>query len=327
MSVDLSLVPPTVGPRFPRHDGSAAGSDDDFIILPDPSIGEPLSAGTNRTLRGYHAATQAQRSNRVALLFLGLIFGGLFGFIVVKTGLPEVFQLVELEVDADLLTLMAFASMAFAGIVCAVVGFLLPLAFRKPLVTYVGQNGLMRYVKSRFGGPKTELLCFPDADELKVSRVRNHQNGAYVGTTYDYQWYRQGRSAFRIAGMYRDDHHDPIDPSNFAFAAEKAWTRFRLQQVQEQMRREGVVRFRAGGDWIGVGDGFIEIGWKGAVERLDKAAIQSLSLAQGMLTIKRQGAKEGIFRSEGVFRFPVSAMSDFRTFLVALEVCTGYRFD
>jgi hypothetical protein len=265
MSVDLSLVPPTVGPRFPRHDGSAAGSDDDFIILPDPSIGEPLSAGTNRTLRGYHAATQAQRSNRVALLFLGLIFGGLFGFIVVKTGLPEVFQLVELELDPDLLTLMAFASMAFAGIVCAVVGFLLPLAFRKPLVTYVGQNGLMRYVKSRFGGPKTELLCFPDADELKVSRVRNHQNG--------------------------------------------------------------VVRFRAGGDWIGVGDGFIEIGWKGAVERLDKAAIQSLSLAQGMLTIKRQGAKEGIFRSEGVFRFPVSAMSDFRTFLVALEVCTGYRFD
>jgi hypothetical protein len=71
------------------------------------------------------------------------------------------------------------------------------------------------------------------------------------------------------------------------------------------------VRFRAGSDWIGVGNGFIEIGWKGAVERLDKPAIQSLTLNQGTLVIKRQDAKEGLFRSEGVFRFPVSAMSDF----------------
>lgn len=84
---------------------------------------------------------------------------------------------------------------------------------------------------------------------------------------------------------------------------------------------------RHDGSNAGDDDDFIEIAWKGAVERLDKAAIQSLSLAQGTLTIKGQGAKEGIFRSEGVFRFPVSAMSDFRTFIVSLEVCTGYHFD
>ena len=49
--------------------------------------------------------------------------------------------------------------------------------------------------------------------------------------------------------------------------------------------------------------------------------------SKGTLIIKRQGAKEGLFRSEGVFRFPVAGIGDFRTFLVVLEVFTGFKFD
>jgi hypothetical protein len=326
MAVDLSMVPPTVGPRFVRHDGSAAGADDDFIVLPDPSIGDVVSAGTNRTLRGYHKGSSSLMTGRVVLALLGAIFGALLGFNLTRFGLNFVADMLEHEIDQGLIDLVSFAAMGLAAIVSGLVGFFLPLAFRKPLVTYVGNNGIQRYVKTSFG-PRTEVLRFPDADELRVARTRNHYNGAYVGTTYDYHWFKAGRSAFRIYGQYRDDQHDPVDAVNFAFAAEKSWTRFRLMQTQEAMRREGIVRFRAGSDWIGVGNGFIEIGWKGAVERLDKPAIQSLTLNQGTLVIKRQGAKEGLFRSEGVFRFPVSAMSDFRTFLVALEATTGFRFD
>ena len=326
MAVDLSMVPPTVGPRFVRHDGSAAGADDDFIVLPDPSIGEVVSAGTNRTLRGYHKGSSAQMTGRVVLAVLGAIFGALLGFNLTRWGLLFIADLLELEIDRGLIELVAFAAMALAALVSVLIGFFLPLAFRKPLVTYVGKDGIQRYVKTSFGA-RTQILRFPDADELRVARTRNHYNGAYVGTTYDYHWFKAGRSAFRIFGQYRDDQNDPIDLVNFAFAAEKSWTRFRLAQAQEAMRREGIVRFRAGSDWIGVGNGFIEIGWKGAVERLDKPAIQSLTLNQGTLVIKRQGAKEGLFRSEGVFRFPVSTMSDFRTFLVALEATTGFHFN
>lgn len=326
MSVDLSLVPATVGPRFTRHDGSAAGADDDFIVLPDRSIGEIVSAGTNRTLRGYYKGSQAQLSNRIALAIVGGLVGGFLGFGLMTFGVSFVLEQFEMALDPDLLELMALAAMAGAGLVSAVIGFFLPLAFRKPMVTYVGRDGIQRYIKARFGGAANDILRFAEADELRVSRTRNHYNGSYVGTSYDYQWSRGGARVFQIRGTYRDDRTDPIDPVNFAFAAERAWTRFRLQQVQQQIEREGIVHFRAGSDWIGVGHGFIEIGWKGAVERLEKPALQSLSLNKGTLVIKRQGAKVGLFRSEGVFQFPVSAMSDFRTFLVALEACTGYRF-
>ncbi len=318
MTQNLSLVPETVGPRFLRHDGSAAGPDDDFLVTPEPSIGEVLSASTNRTLRGFH---KRSRANQITLAILGAILGGLFALGVVHAGLPAVFAELDIEIDSMLLTLMGLVSGGLAAIIFGVIGFFLPLLFRKPMSSHVGRQGLQRYIK-----PKREVMLFAQADELKVSRTRNFYNGSYTGTTYNYTWYKSGRPAFRIAGMYRDDKHDPLDPVQFAFASEKAWTAFRLRQVQEQMRRDGVVRFRAGNDFIGVGEGFIEIGWKGAVERLEKPAIASLSLAQGTLVIKRHGAKEGLFRSEGVFRFPVSALSDFRTFLVALEACTGFHF-
>lgn len=323
MPVDLSLVPETVGPRFTRHDGSAPGPDDDFLVPPDPSIGEVVSAGTNRTLRGFYRASAA---NRIALAVLGLIFGGIVGGLLVRGALSVVLDFADIDADADLLNLAGFAGGALIGVFSALTGFLLPLLFRRPMSTYVGRQGIMRYVKPKLGAAKREVMPFAAAEELRVARTRNYHNGAYTGTTYSYAWHKGGMSIFRIAGIYRDDRNDPIDPVNFAFAAEKAWTGFRLRQVQEQMQRDGVVRFRAGGDFIGVGNGFIEIGWRGAVERLEKSAIQSLSLAQGTLVVKRHGAKEGLFRSEGVFRFPVSTMSDFRTFLVALEACTGYRF-
>ena len=47
---------------------------------------------------------------------------------------------------------------------------------------------------------------------------------------------------------------------------------------------------------------------------------------QGALVIKKKDAREGLFSSEGVFRFPVSQMNDFQVFLVVLEEQTGIRF-
>ncbi|MCA9600078.1 MAG: hypothetical protein KC776_42540 [Myxococcales bacterium] len=319
---DPSLIPETVGPRFKRHDGSAAGPDDDFLVTPDPSIGEVVSASTNRTLRGYHKGT-SNLVNRIALAVLGLIFGGMVSFAIVRGGVDFLGDLLDLDMDRDLLSLAGLAGGAVGGIVFGLVGFFFPLLFRKPTATWVGKQGVMRRIKKR-----TELLRFADADELKVARTRHYYNGAYTGTSYDYAWFKNGARMFRINGRYHDGKNvSPVDPVNFAFAAERAWTGFRLRQIEEQMKREGVVRFRAGGDWLGVGDGFIEIGWRGAVEQLPKAAIQSLTLSQGTLIIKRQGAKEGLFRSEGVFRFPVAGIGDFRTFLVVLEVFTGFKFD
>jgi hypothetical protein len=62
------------------------------------------------------------------------------------------------------------------------------------------------------------------------------------------------------------------------------------------------------------------------VIHLPRPEIQSLALDRGFLVIKRTGAKEGWFSSEGVFRFPVSGMADFQVFMIVLEEQTGFKF-
>ena len=87
-----------------------------------------------------------------------------------------------------------------------------------------------------------------------------------------------------------------------------------------------MARFNVGADYVGIGKGFLEIGWRGQVVRLPRPEIQTLQFETGWLVIKRTGAKEGWFSSDGVFRFPVSGMADFQVFMIVLEEQTGFRF-
>ncbi len=321
-------IPDTVGARYPRHDGSAAGADDDLLVPPDPAIGEVISAVTNRTLRGFHKRGTSARIQIAVWAIITAVFGGVLGAVVAGAGFGAVADALDVDVDPALRSILGLAG-GFVGLVGgALFAILLPMLLRRRESSYVGKAGVQRYSKGRLGGPRREVLPFDAADELKVARTRHFTNGSYTGTNYDYSFFKSGRRVLAIAGRYNDKRPtDPLEAVQLGVAAERAWTRHRLAQVQVQIARDGVARFRSGQDFIGVGDGFIEIGWKGAVERLSKAEIQALTLQKGTLVVKRQGAKEGLFRSEGVFRFPVAALADFRTFLVALEVCTGYRFD
>lgn len=318
-----------VEPLWMRHDRTPGGEDDDFLTPVDPSIGPVISASTNRTKRGWHRATRQQRAQRIALGVLGGIFGGMLGAFAGQMASTFAQNALGLYFLRDLEALFVGGG-GVAGLVLGA-GILvgLALAMRRPQSSFVGKDGVMRYTRGLLFGPKAEVLRFADASELKVSRVRQFVNGVYSGTTYDYTWRdASGRVLMKLAGQYRDDGAlEPHDPVQLAFAAEAAWSVHRIAHFDRMIAQEGVARFSCGRDWIGVGKGFLEIGARGASERIAVSDTKDIHFEQGVLVIKKRDAKEGLFKSEGVFRFPVAAMNDFRVFLVVLEEQTGVRFE
>jgi hypothetical protein len=199
---------------------------------------------------------------------------------------------------------------------------------RRRRSSYVGTLGLQSYLKRHLFGPKLDVIRFEDCVQLNVARTRHFYNGAYTGTRYAYTFFaRPGTPGFVIDGQYNDlQPITPSDPVRFAFAAEAAWTKFKIAQVDREIANTGMARFPVGADWVGVGKGVIEIKFKGHTERLTTADIQALHFETGWLVIKKKGAREGWFSSDGVFRFPVSNMANFQVFMVILEEQTGYKF-
>ena len=112
----------------------------------------------------------------------------------------------------------------------------------------------------------------------------------------------------------------------FAYAAERAWSAHRIEHFDRMIAQEGTARFACGRDWIGIGRGVLELGVGGQTRRIPVEDTQNIYFEQGVLVIEERGAKKGLFRSEGVHRFPVAALNDFQVFLVGLEEQTGVRF-
>lgn len=316
-----------VEPLWMRHDRTPGSEEDDLLTHPDTAIGPVISASTNRTKHGWHRATNAQRAQRIALGVVGGICGAILG-VFVGLGLREVALGLGLFFVAPYEGVFAAGGGAAGLIGGALVLVGLALVLRRPQSSFVGKEGLLRYTRGLLFGPKVELLRFADASELKVQRIRQYVNGVYSGTNYSYTWNdAKGKKLFVVGGQYRDEnaleHHDP---ATFGLAAEASWSSYRIQHFDRMIAREGVARFQCGRDWIGIGKGFLEIGAKGASERVTVGDTKDIYFEQGLLVIKKKDAKEGLFRSEGVYRFPVAALSDFRVFLAVLEEQTGIRF-
>jgi hypothetical protein len=334
------------GPPWPRHDRSPGEPDDDYLVPADPAIGPVVSAQTNRKQHGWYPIDRALRGSMIGFAIVGVICGGLFlgvaGGVIGDQIRPyhpyydpyyyPGYQQPAPDPMDDVLRTVADALPWMGGIGGAlffgVLGAVGPWLGRRRRSSYVGQDGLQQYVKYHLTGPSKQVVRFADCMQLQVARTRHFYNGAYTGTSYNYTWWdRQAKQAFVIAGQYNDMQPlQPTDPVRFAFAAETAWTQYKIAQVDQQIATTGMARFAVGADYIGIGKGFLEIGWRGQVQRLSRAEIQSLNFETGWLVIKRIGAKEGWFSSDGVFRFPVSGMADFAVFMIVLEEQTGFRF-
>jgi hypothetical protein len=329
------------GPPWPRHDRTPGERDDDYLVPPDPRIGQVVSAQTNRKSAGWYPMDSTLRGQRNAAGVLGFIIGGLLsagvGAWLGELIRPQIFYGYGMNpppagpFDDTLRTIADILPIA-GGVVGAVfwtvasVGLVYLLRRRRS--SYVGTLGLQKYLKRHVLGPQLSVVRFEDCVQLNVARTRHFYNGAYTGTRYAYTLFgKPGHPAFVIDGQYNDlQPIQPSDPVRFAFAAEAAWTKFKIAQVDREIASTGMARFPVGSDWVGVGKGVIEIGWKGQTERLSTGDIQALHFETGWLVIKKKGAREGWFSSDGVFRFPVSNMANFQVFMVILEEQTGYKF-
>lgn len=310
-----------------RHDRTPGRDDDDFLVPVDPAIGGVISASTNRTKQGWYPATKQQKTQRIAAGVVGAalgLLGGLVSGLMARELFVGLGLFFLLEHDGAITALLCAGGTLVGAVVLVAIVWLV----RRPQATFVGKEGLMRYTRGLLFGPKLEVLRFEDAAELKVQRTRQFVNGVYTGTLYDYVWRgANGKIAFRINGQYRDDGGlDSHDPVNFAYAAEAAWSAHRIQHFDRMIAQQGVARFQCGRDWIGVGRGFLELGAGGRTKQIRIEDTKDIHLEQGVLVIKERDAKEGIFRSEGVHRFPIAALNDFQVFLVVLEEQTGVRF-
>ena len=339
------LVP--AGPPWPRHDKSPGEPDDDYLVPPDPAIGPVVSAQTNRKQHGWYKIDGALRSQMILGGVLGFLLGGLcslgLGAAIADEvrpryydayyggyggyGAPQEDHTFD-ELRHTIADVLPWVSGVGGGVFFTALCVVLPWALRRRRSSYVGQQGLQEHVKYHLAGPKTTVVRFADCMQLQVARTRHFYNGVYTGTRYGYVWWdRQAKKAFVIEGQYNDTQpRTPGEQVLFAFAAESAWTQHKIAEVDRQIAQNGIARFNVGADFVGIGKGFLEIGWRGQVIRLPRPEIQTLQFETGWLVIKRTGAKEGWFSSDGVFRFPVSGMADFQVFMIVLEEQTGFRF-
>lgn len=307
-----------------QHDGTEVPAEDYFAVSPDDRIGRVTNAQSNKTRSGFKSWVTAEWSLMIALAVIAFLCGGGLGVgitIEVINGFFARGIWQPMEYRTILAVLGGLAGAVAPTVMVIGIGYML----RKERVTWVGEAGLMRWEKGLFGA-KTEVLRYADAVSLTSQRTRQYVNGGYTGTRYNYTWWGpNGKKAFVIHGSYAEAElvkgkptvaHDPV---MFGFAAERGWSRYRIAQVDREIAARGVAAFGTSAGIIRVGRGFVEFEQAGKVERLDRSQIQSATVLQGFLTIKRVGAKEGWFSSDGVFKFPVSGMADFAVFTAIFE--------
>lgn len=290
------------GPEVNQHNQGPLPPDLVFFAAPPPEIGEIVTARSTLTNRKRPKAALSR-------LLLGGFLGSLAYVGLSFAGVEVVWQV-----------------LAFLGVL-AVVWWLTGF---KHKVTYVGKEGVARLTcKGRTDRlVKSEVFRFEDAAALRTGQTRQYCNGVYTGTSYQFTWTdAAGRKRFKLSGTYRGEKKPPKakDPFHFAESAELAWSLYLLDRMQEELKRDGALRFPLGGaDFVAVGPGFLVLSRKGNQERWELDEIGGIIVNDGTLKIKRIDAKEGWFSSQGVFQFPYQQMANARLFLLSINRLLGY---
>jgi hypothetical protein len=271
----------------------------------------------------------------IALPILTVLFGGILGAVVTEQIVREIAMQGVPQIMLWKTPLMVLGIGASATVptvlLLAVMWFL-----RKAKASWVGTDGIQTYEKGVLG-PKGVVLRFADASMLTTQRIRQFVNGAYSGTHFTYTWWgTSGNKLFVVNGSFREpgvaiigrdkppSAHDPI---TFAEAAERAWSRHKIARLDQEIRTTGAATFHNGATTLRLGKGFVEVLTGGKSERIERSQIASATIQQGIVTLKRQGATEGWFSSDGVYKLPVANMPDFMVFIMLFEELLQLRFN
>ena len=298
-------------PQWPDHRGRPM-PDAVYPIRPDPSIGDVLSAWSNQTSAGARPLPAKQR----ALVRLGLVlFAVLFAFF----GGMAVMAASSWALDARLDPYLVYPTCGLAALVA-----LVALSRPRAAVSYVGKEGIQEH----FSLPlrkKDAVMRWADAHALFVrEREESGSGGAYHGTSYAVTFRdREDRVLFEIAGLRHDrgmwahesEHWD------FAKAVIDRWAALRWERADAERRETGLATFRLGKRRLGIGERRLLLD----DEELTPAKVSRITLGDGVLSIHREGAVEGLFRSRGIERVLAADVADLDVVLRALERWGGFR--
>jgi hypothetical protein len=301
------------GPPVPQnHDGTAIEAGAVFFGDPGGTIGTIVS-GTTNVNRHYRGGTKS--SWTAGRVFLGLLGAGVgFGVAVAAAS----------SVRAD----AAVLAMTTGGTGLGFFGFSRLIAI-KHTATLVGTEGIAVYTRKR-GRVRSEVFRFEQASEMRTASTRHYTNGVYTGTNFTNTWHRDGKVVHRIAGHYYEHKKRPIpkeNPIHMAWAAERQWAMYQLPRLLHRVNAGEVVHFAVGnrGDYVGVGNDFIELRFKNETTRVERAELKGVGIHQGWVTIELVGSRRKLFGSEGIFRFAVATVSDFKLMLLLIEQALQIR--
>jgi hypothetical protein len=304
-------APPAQAPAsIPDHGGEPLLPDLDFFAAPPSDIGPVLSM--HSTLR--QGVEPWSPGGRVALSALFAAIGGLVAYFIVAA------------VDPSSAIWYAVWPLATAAL-----GFLTGLGTTgfKHVCSYVGKDGVARFICTgdRTNISTAELFCFRDAAELRTAQTRRYVNGGYQGTSYSFTWTDVGgRTRYSYTGTHHSEKTSPPSTDAFQFgrAAELAWTDYLGQSAFRQLELSGSVSFSvSGGRVLRIGKGFVVVCEGGQEDRWDAQNIDGVLVEQGVMRIRRRGATEGWFSSQGVFKFELSSLANAQLFLNLLEYVAG----
>lgn len=298
-------------PEIKTHRGETIPSNSTFFTPPPQDIVNLRSASSN--VKNGKKVQQSEFVNKLVTgIGVGLCCGSFVGAIVgAASGNPEIGLITALIIIVGLCAVSLFSKSATS-------------------CSYVGDNGIANYVLKKETNLKkgVGLFLFHQADELIVAQTQNYTNGIYINTSYIFEWRKaNGETVFFIKGEYvnlEKDYPEKLNPYYFGLAAEKAWSLFKFELLEQELKQNGKVTFNVGNnDAIVIGQGYVELIKKGKSSRLDGNEIKQIGLSQGMIQIIPKEVKsKGFlgFGSDGTWQIPYHTLANARIFMLIFDM-------
>jgi hypothetical protein len=297
-------------PNLYTHAGTLVSEgvqDIEFFAIPPAEIGEiqSVSSTLRRSQQPQPAFVKIGLSLLVLLISLALA--------IFLWEASPVFSICGLGVGIGL-ALIAYASLDF-----------------NHRCSFVGTEGIAYYTLkgSRTASVKATYLMFREVGDLFTQQTSNYVNGVYTGTDYQYNFTRPQNQPHKISGTYRDNKK--WTPSNdqwfLAHAAERAWTSYFLNYVNQQFDQVGYVEFAMAGNpkAVRVGHGYLEfISKDDSTAYVAVADMKKISLNSGIFYFEHKDSTW--WKGKGKYSFAYGSLPNARAFLICLDQVAGIQW-
>jgi hypothetical protein len=297
--------------------------DSELFMPPPPAIGELISAGTDLLI-----SQKTSKSKRNAII------AGIVGIVLILISL-------SLLPGVDSKGFISGLVFWIGGILLIGATWIFINQF-KNTCTYVGTNGIVQYKRTILTAkrPTEKMLIFTNTLALYSNLTHRYVNGRYSATHYSYGWKdTKGVNAFKfnIVSYFKSVTGSPEDTNIWHFfnAAESAWTKYLLQNIDTQLSTDGCLEFPVVNgpnslQLVRINSSFLEfVTRKNGVQRVTAGQIAKISTDGGIFVLnhvnsnwwsERGKSSFSVNNTSGQFSFEYSSMPNVRLFLTYVEM-------